>query len=81
MDAAARLSLLAGRPARGQSDAGEIVCACFAVGLNTIRDTLRGGRIESVEALGAALKAGTNCGSCLPELARILEAERTRPAA
>jgi assimilatory nitrate reductase catalytic subunit len=81
LDAAARLSLLAGRPARGQSDAGEIVCACFAVGLNTIRDTLRGGRIESVEALGAALRAGTNCGSCLPELARILEAERTRPAA
>ena len=29
---------------------------------------------SSVEAIGAKLKAGTNCGSCKPELKRLLSA-------
>jgi assimilatory nitrate reductase catalytic subunit len=33
-------------------------------------------KLTSVAEIGAALRAGTNCGSCLPELATILrEAE------
>jgi assimilatory nitrate reductase catalytic subunit len=28
---------------------------------------------RSVEALGIQLKAGTNCGSCIPELKRLLQ--------
>jgi assimilatory nitrate reductase catalytic subunit len=27
---------------------------------------------DSVEALGIRLQAGTNCGSCIPELKRLL---------
>jgi assimilatory nitrate reductase catalytic subunit len=75
LDPATRAGVLAGKPARGGRDAGETVCACFNVGLNTIRDAVREGRALSVEAIGAALRAGTNCGSCLPEIARILERE------
>jgi len=75
LDAAARHSLLVGRPARGQPDIGTTVCACFNVGLNTIVEAIRAGGLSSVEAIGSALHAGTNCGSCLPELARILEGE------
>jgi assimilatory nitrate reductase catalytic subunit len=75
LDPATRAGVLAGKPARGGRDAGETVCACFNVGLNTIRDAIREGRALSVEAIGTALRAGTNCGSCLPEIARILGRE------
>jgi len=43
-----------------------LVCACFSVGLKTLRSAER--RLTSVEAIGQALKAGTNCGPCIPEL-------------
>jgi assimilatory nitrate reductase catalytic subunit len=75
LDACARTSLLAGRPPRGQADAGETVCACFNVGLNTIVTAIRDTELTSVEAIGAVLQAGTNCGSCIPELNSILAAE------
>jgi assimilatory nitrate reductase catalytic subunit len=75
LDPATRVAVLAGKPARGGRDAGETVCACFNVGLNTIRAAIREGGALSVEAIGTALRAGTNCGSCLPELARILTRE------
>ena len=68
---AARTSLLAGKPRQGDSDAGEVVCACFAVGNKTILRAIQNGA-ESVAALGEQLKAGTNCGSCIPELKKLL---------
>jgi NAD(P)H-nitrite reductase large subunit len=33
---------------------------------------------RSTEAVGARLNAGTNCGSCLPELRRMIVAARTQ---
>ncbi len=80
LDAAARISLLSGRPPAGQPDAGEIVCACFNVGLHSIVDAIRTDGLTSTDAIGAALQAGTNCGSCLPELNRILDKERVGQA-
>ena len=68
----ARRVLLSGRSADGLASAGPIVCACFGVGLATIRDALQSGTAASVEGIGKALRAGTNCGSCLPELKRIV---------
>ncbi len=68
----ARRVLLSGRSADGLSSAGPIVCACFSVGLATIRDAIQAGTATSVEGIGKALRAGTNCGSCLPELKRIV---------
>ncbi len=56
----------------GGLDAGPLVCACFGVGLTTIQDAIRSAGATSTEAIGASLRAGTNCGSCLPELRRIL---------
>lgn len=78
LDSRSRASLLAGRPPKGQKDAGEIVCACFNVGQNTIIEAIRGDSLASVDAIGTALRAGTNCGSCIPELSRILERQRQR---
>ncbi len=68
---AARTSLLAGKPRQGDSDAGEVVCACFGVGNKTILRAIQNGA-QSVTALGEQLKAGTNCGSCIPELKKLL---------
>lgn len=77
-DFKARSGLFAGRPAAGMPDKGAIVCSCFSVGVNEINAAARGG-CRSVDAIGTALNAGTNCGSCRPEIRRILDA--TQPIA
>jgi assimilatory nitrate reductase catalytic subunit len=64
--------LLSGRSADGLASACPIVCACFSVGLATIRAAIEAGAVANVEGIGEALRAGTNCGSCLPELKRIV---------
>ena len=69
---AERASLLAGRPGGGQRDCGRIVCACFGVGLNTLTAAIRERGLATPEAIGATLKAGTNCGSCVPELRQLI---------
>jgi assimilatory nitrate reductase catalytic subunit len=75
-----RRVLLSGRSAQGLADPGALVCTCFGIGLNAIRDAIATGSAANVEEIGRALKAGTNCGSCLPELKRIV-AERTAATA
>ena len=59
------------RSGDGLAGAGPIVCACFGVGRNTINDAIKDGACSAAD-IGAALKAGTNCGSCIPELKRML---------
>src|SRR4051794_22344549 len=66
-----RRMLLSGKSADGLADAGPIVCACFGVGRNTICDSIAGGARTAAE-IGAKLRAGTNCGSCIPELKRLI---------
>jgi assimilatory nitrate reductase catalytic subunit len=68
-----RASLLAGTPLHlAPVAAGRTICACFGVGLRTLHETIVRSRLTSVAEIGAALRAGTNCGSCLPELHAIL---------
>ncbi|MEP4194726.1 MAG: molybdopterin-dependent oxidoreductase [Aliishimia sp.] len=66
------LQALAGRMAADQPDPGITVCACFNVGRNSLLGAIASGA-NSVDALGAATCAGTNCGSCKPELAVLLQ--------
>jgi assimilatory nitrate reductase catalytic subunit len=68
-----RARLLCGTPPRGQQDAGAIVCSCFSVGLNTLTGAIRDRNLATPEAVGEVLNAGTNCGSCVPELRRLIE--------
>ncbi len=75
-----RLMVLSGKSADGLPDAGPVVCSCFGVGLNVICGALRSGAAASVEEIGKALRAGTNCGSCLPELKRIVQGSLTGTA-
>jgi len=72
LDADGDLALLAGRPAIAGPDRGAIVCVCFDVGENTLCGAIAGQKLGSVEAVGAATSAGTNCGSCRPAIARLL---------
>ncbi|RAT14606.1 nitrate reductase [Lonsdalea populi] len=74
-DAPARLALLAGRAEGGKTPTGAILCSCFGVGEIAIADAVRQG-CHSAAQLGAALKCGTNCGSCIPELKKIIAKER-----
>jgi assimilatory nitrate reductase catalytic subunit len=69
-----RTSLLVGSPAgiASANDAGRTICACFGVGLRTLHQTIASGRLTSLAEVGAALRAGTNCGSCIPELKALL---------
>ncbi|MGX1096453.1 nitrate reductase [Amorphus sp. MBR-141] len=75
-----RMGLLAGRPRGDVPDPGAIVCSCFDVGVHQIDAMVRAGGATSVEAVGAALKAGTNCGSCRPEIRRIIHAHALETA-
>jgi assimilatory nitrate reductase catalytic subunit len=68
---AQRRSLFSGRPMDGVASTGPVVCACFGVGRTTICDAIAAGA-NTVGEIGARLKAGTNCGSCIPELKRLI---------
>ena len=68
---AERAGLLRGTPPPDQEDTGRIVCACFNVGEKTLQQAIAAGA-DSVEAIGERLRAGTNCGSCKPELAALI---------
>ena len=79
---AARRALLAGRAPDAGADHGPLVCACFGVGRNQICKAVADGHAGSAEEIGAVLKAGTNCGSCLPEVRRLVaDAKPRAPAA
>jgi len=62
------------------ADPGATVCACFGVGTRAIQAAVQGG-CSTVAAIGQRLKAGTNCGSCRPELTRIIAASSVPAAA
>lgn len=64
--------LLAGRPATPLPDRGPIVCVCHGIGANDIRIATFAGA-ATIEAIGCVTRAGTNCGSCRPAIARLLE--------
>ena len=73
LDGTARRFLLAGRSASADFDASPTICACFGVKSRAILAAIADGAC-STEAVGARLNAGTNCGSCLPELRRMIAA-------
>ncbi len=75
-----RVGLLIGAPAVAKADAGATVCSCFGVGRNTILDAAREKNLKTPEQVGVCLKAGTNCGSCIPEIKLILAEQRFEEA-
>nr|WP_319247933.1 molybdopterin-dependent oxidoreductase [uncultured Celeribacter sp.] len=64
--------VLSGTSPKDQPDPGPVLCSCFNVGVNTILAAIETRGLMSVDAIGEALQAGTNCGSCRPELSALL---------
>jgi len=75
-----RLQLLSGRGREPGLDAGPTVCSCFGVGRKTIEIAIRQHGLTDAAGVTACVKAGGNCGSCVPEI-RALLAEADQSAA
>ena len=59
-------------PDTSASASDRAVCACFKVPESTIRSAVADG--ATFAKLQTELKCGTNCGSCIPELRRLVTA-------
>jgi len=68
--AANRTAILRGGAAHGETT--KIICVCHHVSEATITSAIKTQNLTTVAAIGAACKAGTNCGSCKGELAQFL---------
>lgn len=79
-DAAAGVGILAGCGPGAQADCGAIVCVCFDIGVRTIVAAIAEQSLTDVAAIGRAIGAGTNCGSCRPALAKLLVDNPSSPA-
>ena len=65
-------TLLAGRAPGAAVDRGPIICVCFDVGMHTILRAIAEQKLTDVAAVGKAIGAGTNCGSCRPAIANLI---------
>jgi assimilatory nitrate reductase catalytic subunit len=74
-----RRMLLSGRSTDGVVSAGPVICACFGVGRASICDAIAAGANTAAE-IGVRVKAGTNCGSCIPVLKRLIAQTPVSPA-
>ena len=72
-----RKALLAGQPMSMVNNEGPLVCSCFKVGKNRIIQTIKTKNITHEKQVTACLKAGGNCGSCLPEIRGLIKACQT----
>lgn len=72
VDTTIERSLLGGTPDPSIAQ-GKLICACKKVGEKTIKKAITDQHLDCVDAICTTTQAGTGCGSCLPELAEILE--------
>jgi assimilatory nitrate reductase catalytic subunit len=72
LDTTARTALLIGRAPDRPLVTGPVVCACRNVRAGTIDAAIAAGAC-SLDAVAEATTAGTVCGSCRPEIARMLK--------
>ena len=75
-----RKALLAGQAMSMSNNDGPLVCSCFKVGKNKIIQTIKENNINNEKQVTACLKAGGNCGSCLPEIRGLIKSCQTEYA-
>ncbi|MCC7268217.1 MAG: molybdopterin-dependent oxidoreductase, partial [Caulobacteraceae bacterium] len=68
-----RTALLIGRAPGRPLDASPIVCACLGVRAAAIARAVAAGA-RDLDAVAEATRAGSGCGSCRPEIARLIAA-------
>ena len=69
--------LLSGRSTEGVAEPGPVICACFGVAAPRLPPSRTAGTAAEI---GERLKAGTNCGSCIPEIKRLIAERPVSPA-
>jgi assimilatory nitrate reductase catalytic subunit len=72
LSALERLSLLSGTSGGTPARRSRTICSCFAVSEADIRLAIAEHGHVTVGDIGGHLRAGTNCGSCIPELKKLL---------
>lgn len=60
-------------------DQSPLVCSCHQVRQSAIEQAIVAG-CDQLAAIGAHTRAGTNCGSCIPEIRKLLGSANTAPA-
>ncbi|WP_318839292.1 nitrite reductase large subunit NirB [Actinomadura montaniterrae] len=63
--------------AGGDLPGATVICSCNNVTAETIRGAIAAESLTDVAAVKGCTKAGTSCGSCVPLVKRILDAELT----
>jgi assimilatory nitrate reductase catalytic subunit len=72
LENAHRLALMTTGAVVEGDDPGPLICSCFAVGRNTILRAIEANGFTETRQVVACLRAGGNCGSCLPEIKGLL---------
>jgi len=67
-----RLAVVSGAGLADRQDTGATVCSCLNVGSKTIHASIESG-CHTVEQVGTACGAGTQCGSCRSEISVMLK--------
>ncbi len=65
---------------QGFTARGKIVCSCLNVAdseINSALESLEGSPVDVLAGLQSRLKCGTNCGSCVPELKKMIKGRET----
>jgi assimilatory nitrate reductase catalytic subunit len=57
------------------------VCSCFGIGRKRICDAIGKLGLTTPQQVGQQLRAGTNCGSCVPEIKLLLAEQRANRGA
>lgn len=68
----AAITTLEGREAVFDRESDPLLCRCHAVPWEQVRQAVTIGGCTSVAAVSAATKAGTGCGSCVPDIAAVI---------
>ncbi|EGA70703.1 putative nitrate reductase, large subunit protein [Vibrio sinaloensis DSM 21326] len=55
-----------------EQQSSELICSCFRVNEKQIQTALETGQCSNLSQVKSKLKCGTNCGSCLPQVERIV---------
>jgi assimilatory nitrate reductase catalytic subunit len=61
-------------------ESGGEICACFGISRSAVEAAIHQGA-ETIDAVGLATRAGSNCGSCRPEIRALLRLRRALQAA
>ncbi len=73
-------TLLSGQPLDPSTAPGPIVCSCFGISQKAILSAFTSKAARTVDDIGELLKAGSNCGSCKPEIKDLIASVKSSNA-